>query len=214
MTQLKCPECGKEFDDTKQACPDCGCPAKECSVVEPIKQATEKEESPNKQTENNFSRSSLLSGENIIATAKWQITPIVVILIIVAIVCWIIFGVEVSSYYTEELAWSTFFPLALISTILIIIVSVTIKFQEFVITNKRVIAYYGFIRRVAFEVKIEQVESIAIYQGLFGRLFGFGTVQVCGIGASKAAVRFVENPFEFRQHFFDLQYAEKQITLD
>lgn len=26
MTQLKCPECGKEFDDTKQACPNCGCP--------------------------------------------------------------------------------------------------------------------------------------------------------------------------------------------
>lgn len=26
MTQLKCPECGKEFDDTKQVCPDCGCP--------------------------------------------------------------------------------------------------------------------------------------------------------------------------------------------
>lgn len=170
-------------------------------------------ENARKSTENNFSKSSLLSGENIIATAKWQITPIIVLLTIVAIVCWIMFGVGISDY-SEDLAWSTFFPLALISTILIIIVSVAIKFQEFVITNKRVIAYYGFIRRAAFELKNGQVESIAIYQGLFGRLFGFGTVQVCGIGASKAVVRFVENPFEFRQHFFDLQYAEKQNTLD
>lgn len=26
MAQLKCPECGKTFDDTEQACPNCGCP--------------------------------------------------------------------------------------------------------------------------------------------------------------------------------------------
>lgn len=32
MTLLKCPECGKKFIDTDQACPNCGCPAKECSV--------------------------------------------------------------------------------------------------------------------------------------------------------------------------------------
>lgn len=34
MTQLKCPECGKEFDDTKQACPNCGCPV---SLMEKLK---------------------------------------------------------------------------------------------------------------------------------------------------------------------------------
>lgn len=85
-----------------------------------------------------------------------------------------------------------------------------IKSQEFVITNKRVIAYYGFIRRVAFELRIEQVESITIYQSLFERWFNCGTVKVCGIGASKAIVHFVKDPFEFRQHFFDLKYAEKE----
>lgn len=165
-------------------------------------------------TENSFSKSSLLSGETIIATAKWQITPVIVLLSIVAIINWILFFVEVSDPWQEAIAWSTFFPLALICTILIIIVSAAIKFQEFAITNKRVIAYYGFIRRAAFELKIEQVESITIYQSLFGRWFGFGTVQVCGIGASKAAVRFVEDPFEFRQHFFDLQYGEKKNAIE
>lgn len=34
MTQLKCPECGKEFDSTKQACPNCGCPV---GLMEEIK---------------------------------------------------------------------------------------------------------------------------------------------------------------------------------
>ena len=27
MSELKCPECGKTFNDTEQACPNCGCPA-------------------------------------------------------------------------------------------------------------------------------------------------------------------------------------------
>lgn len=87
MTQLKCPECGKEFDDTKQACPDCGCPAKECSVVEPIKQATEKEERPNEQSESKYVKGSLLPGESIIASAEWQVAPIILLIIVYIVVC-------------------------------------------------------------------------------------------------------------------------------
>ena len=164
-------------------------------------------------TESNFSNNSLLPNETIVASAKWQITPIIVFITIVAFINWILLFSFIDGY-TEDIAWSVFFPLALISTILIFIVSMGIKFQEFFITNKRVVAYYGFIRRAAFELKIEKVESITIYQSIIGRLFGFGTVQVCGIGASKALVPFVEDPFEFRQHFFDMQYAEKKNTLD
>lgn len=104
--------------------------------------------------------------------------------------------------------------LILILTLVVVLAKKVIQSQEFVITNKRVIAYYGFIRRVSFELKIEQVESITIYQSLFDRWCGCGTVRVCGVGASKATVHFVKNPFEFRQHFFDLQYAEKQNTIE
>lgn len=77
--------------------------------------------------------------------------------------------------------------------------------NEFVITSKRVIAKVGVIRRIAFELQTEQVESIEIYQGIFGRLFKYGTLMPCGIGASKVRVRFVVNPFEFRQHFYNLK---------
>ena len=34
MTTLKCPECGKEFSNSEQACPNCGCPASNCSPAE------------------------------------------------------------------------------------------------------------------------------------------------------------------------------------
>lgn len=162
-----------------------------------------------RQLGNNFSKSSLLPDETIIASSEWEIVPIIVLLSIAAFIFWILFLTNVDSWLNEELAWAVYFPWALISTILVIIVLVAIKYQEFVITNKRVIAYYGFIRQVAFELKIDQVESITIYQGLIARLFNYGMVRVCGVGASKARVRFVKDPFAFRQHFFDLQYVEK-----
>lgn len=34
MAQLKCPECGKEFSNAEQACPNCGNPAKNCLPIE------------------------------------------------------------------------------------------------------------------------------------------------------------------------------------
>lgn len=174
-------------------------------------------ENTEKTTENKFSKASLLPGETVSATAKWLIAPIIILAIIVALIFWILFfdNVNKTPYYLYgEIAWGLYFPIALVFTLIAILVAWSMKFQEFVITNKRVIAYYGFIRRIAFELKTEQVESIIIYQSIIGRLFGFGTVQVFGIGASKARVHFVENPFEFRQHFFDMQYKENNNTLD
>lgn len=174
-------------------------------------------ENTEKTTENKFSKASLLPGEIVLATAKWLIAPIIIIAIIVAFIFWILFfdNVNETPYYIYgEIAWGLYFPIAFVFTLIAILVAWSMKFQEFVITNKRVIAYYGFIRRIAFELKTEQVESIIIYQSIIGRLFGYGTVQVCGVGASKARVHFVENPFEFRQHFFDMQYKENNNTLD
>ena len=34
MALIKCPECGKEFSDKAQACPNCGCPTSEAKNQE------------------------------------------------------------------------------------------------------------------------------------------------------------------------------------
>lgn len=77
--------------------------------------------------------------------------------------------------------------------------------DEFVLTNKRIMAKVGVIRRVAFELQSNRVESILVHQGIIGRLLNFGTLMPCGIGASKVCVPFVIEPFEFRQHFYNLK---------
>lgn len=34
MTQLKCIECGQVFDGNLEDCPNCGCPASECELLD------------------------------------------------------------------------------------------------------------------------------------------------------------------------------------
>lgn len=56
MALIKCPECGKEFSDKAQACPNCGCPTLEIKKQE-IKpeEAQENEPEFELQLENNYS---------------------------------------------------------------------------------------------------------------------------------------------------------------
>jgi uncharacterized membrane protein YdbT with pleckstrin-like domain len=192
MRTLKCPECGKTFNETEKACPNCGCPSSEC---------LEK-----KKTENKFGRITLLPGETVVASAKFRTWPFIILCAIVAIICFILID--------ETGIPGPFIPWIIISVLYVILLATSSWAMYFIITNKRVIAHYGLLIWVSFELKIEKVESITIYRGLFGRIFKCGRVRVCGVGASKVTVPFVKRPSEFRQHFFDMQYAEKQSPLN
>lgn len=86
MAFIKCTDCGKVFSDTERACPNCGCPAKDCSVMEPIKPRSENVEKPEKETNRQYTKRSLLSGETIIASAEFQIAPIILLVVTIYVV--------------------------------------------------------------------------------------------------------------------------------
>ena len=115
--------------------------------------------------------------------------------------------VDVQQRYTLSTAKSLYWWIitALIVSLVYLLTKWINSKDEFVITNKRVVAKVGLIRRVAFELHNEQMESIEISQGIVGRILNFGTLMPCGIGASKVRILFVVSPFEFRQHFYELK---------
>ncbi|MCU7927790.1 MAG: PH domain-containing protein [Candidatus Thiodiazotropha sp. (ex Dulcina madagascariensis)] len=76
---------------------------------------------------------------------------------------------------------------------------------ELAITNKRVIAKFGLIRRNTIEMNISKVESIQVDQGILGRLFNFGSVLVSGAGDPKAPIPGISKPLRFRKMFFEVQ---------
>jgi uncharacterized membrane protein YdbT with pleckstrin-like domain len=91
------------------------------------------------------------------------------------------------------------FYLLLIGVIFGALAFLNVKNSEFVITNKRVIMKTGIVRRHSLETLLTKIEGIGVGEGIFGRIFGYGTIIVNGTGGSKEGFIRVSNPLEFRK---------------
>lgn len=84
------------------------------------------------------------------------------------------------------------------------------KTTELAITNKRVIAKFGFISRRTVELNINKVESIQVEQGIGGRIFDFGSLIISGGGEPQAPIPGISDPMAFRKAFIEAQDAALQ----
>lgn len=75
--------------------------------------------------------------------------------------------------------------------------------SEFAVTTRRVIAKIGFIRRTSLETLTEKVESIEVNQSILGRVLGYGTIIVRGVGGSTKPIKFISRPLDLRSHVYD-----------
>jgi uncharacterized membrane protein YdbT with pleckstrin-like domain len=57
----------------------------------------------------------------------------------------------------------------------------------------------GLIRRHSLELLLQKVEGIGVDQGILGRILGYGTITVSGVGGTQEAFRMISNPLEFRR---------------
>lgn len=69
---------------------------------------------------------------------------------------------------------------------------------ELAVTNKRVIAKFGFIRRSTIELGNRKVESFHVEQGILGRIFNFGTLIIKGSGGTNTPIVGIASPLAFR----------------
>ncbi|MDR2945137.1 MAG: PH domain-containing protein [Candidatus Adiutrix sp.] len=82
---------------------------------------------------------------------------------------------------------------------------------ELALTNKRVIAKFGVISRHTVELRLEKIESININQGVFGRIFNYGSVVVNGTGGTGTPIPNIGKPLDFRKQINDyLEDHQKQ----
>lgn len=82
---------------------------------------------------------------------------------------------------------------------------------ELVITNKRVMAKFGFISRRTFEKHLTGLEGLNFHQGVFGRILGYGTIMVGGVGGMPIPVPYIEKPEEFKRQLNQL--IESQVAV-
>jgi uncharacterized membrane protein YdbT with pleckstrin-like domain len=89
--------------------------------------------------------------------------------------------------------------------LLLLLAYLRIKSTELAITNKRIIAKFGFISRQTVELNINKVESIQVHQGIMGRIFNYGSLVISGGGNPQAPVPGISHPLEFRKAFMQAQ---------
>jgi uncharacterized membrane protein YdbT with pleckstrin-like domain len=80
---------------------------------------------------------------------------------------------------------------------------VKVRSTEIAITNRRVIAKFGFIKRDTVEINLEKVEALKVEQGFLGRMLNYGTVFISGAGTSVAPIKDIADPLVFRRKFME-----------
>lgn len=75
------------------------------------------------------------------------------------------------------------------------------------ITNKRAILKTGIISRKSDEMKISSIETVEINQGIFGRIFGFGSIKVTGRGISDLVYNNIDNPMGVKKAIESIEAA-------
>lgn len=190
MAIIKCKNCGKQFSDTANFCPNCGCAKKDKEVSQPL------------NTQNipvsSYVQGQLIAGEQVVYSASihWQIwiMPVIVTLLLaMPLIMFICF---------ED---TIMFGVFLFVVILCFWLNAIIKYAgtDLVITNKRVIAKFGFIRRSSFEIKLNKIEGCFLHQSLLGRIFGCSTIIVSGTGTAHTPIPYIADGLEFKKVLMD-----------
>jgi len=139
-----------------------------------------------------------------------------------------IFAFSLGSKYSSGSSSSSviaFFSFTLLCvSVFIFLVSILLGLQaliiilttEFAVTNRRVIAKTGFIRRHTLEMLLLKIESVAVQQSILGRLLDFGTVTVTGTGGTREGFKAIVDPIAARSRinqiieFYTKAYSQQQ----
>jgi uncharacterized membrane protein YdbT with pleckstrin-like domain len=70
---------------------------------------------------------------------------------------------------------------------------------EIAVTNRRVIFKVGILGTRSVELNLNKLESLNVEQGIFGKVFGYGTVVLVGTGGSRERFNFITNPLSLRR---------------
>lgn len=92
-------------------------------------------------------------------------------------------------------------PVALfiVTAISLIRTFLVVSTTELAVTNKRVLAKFGIIKRSTIELNLTSVESVNLEQGILGRVLNYGSLVFNGTGSSGVPVPYISHPLEFKK---------------
>ena len=126
-------------------------------------------------------------------TLHWMV---LVVPILAAVFSLIIIGPigMIASWKGQSWVWL----LLVIPVVIVAFAVLAVRTSELVITDRRVLIKVGFIQRQTFEMFISKIESVVVTQGMLGRFFNYGTVEIRGTGGSSESFATIVAPLQFR----------------
>jgi hypothetical protein len=70
---------------------------------------------------------------------------------------------------------------------------------EMCLTSDRLILKRGMVARHVSEISVDRIEGVDVFQGIFGRIMGFGYVMVRGMGVGEIILPQMTDPIDFRK---------------
>lgn len=138
----------------------------------------------------------LMAGEEIVYKGKihWMIYLLGIFFVVIGIAIMATAG---------ELAWigALLFIGGLIDLVKAFIFKIS---TELVVTTKRVIAKFGFIKRTTMELNHSKVESLGVDQSIIQRMLNAGTIIVQGTGGGKTPIPNIDEPLVFRTNAMEM----------
>jgi uncharacterized membrane protein YdbT with pleckstrin-like domain len=114
--------------------------------------------------------------------------------------------------HRARVSWWSQFPLVFlgivtlvvgVGLIFLVLAWIRVRSTELAITNRRVIAKFGFVKRHTVEINLDKVEALKVEQGVWGRFLNFGTIYISGAGTSVAPIPNIADPLVFRRKFME-----------
>ena len=163
-----------------------------------------------------YIENNLLPNEKVLLKANIH-SAIFLSAVVELFVATIFFVVAVNSNPVDDFGW-VWWLFALVSLVHAVVLGIkaliVVMTTEFGVTNRRIIAKKGFIRRHTLEMLLLQVESVSVEQSLIGRLMNFGIVRVIGTGGTKESFRAIVDPLKVRRvihRMIEAQLAERSV---
>jgi hypothetical protein len=78
------------------------------------------------------------------------------------------------------------------------------KFEQFVVTNYRILQVEGILNKRTFDSALNKVNDVLMTQSVFGRLFGYGNIEIItgsDIGVNR--LDGIADPFSFKRGLLD-----------
>lgn len=160
----------------------------------------------------NHLSNSIMPNEKVVLEAKFSIMPFIPSIIILTFFLLMTFtGISTDGFTSDVLA--------MLITGIVIAALCAIPglkktlFCELAVTDKKILGKTGFIKTAEMNSPIQQVQNVAVSNGLLGKIFKYGTLDITTT-SGQYVFFYVKNPNEFKKTVMKQFSASEENKMD